>query len=87
MRLLGRKHLQKIRGLNALTDRWLAAWASEVVNASWKASIDVVKQYQAVTQVDECTFLFKVGNFDGFVELNVAFPQGIALITTIQKSL
>jgi mRNA-degrading endonuclease HigB of HigAB toxin-antitoxin module len=86
MRLLGRNHLQKIRGLNAQTDSWLTTWASEVANANWKAPVDLVKQYRSVVEQGASTYLFQIGAFDGFIELQVAFPQGIALITAIKKS-
>ncbi|MBK7549232.1 MAG: hypothetical protein IPI20_16070 [Rhodoferax sp.] len=58
-----------------------------MINAKWKASIDVVKQYRAVTRVAEGTFLFPIEDFDGFVELQIAFPQGVALITAVQNRL
>ena len=86
MRLLGRNHRQKIRGLDAQTDSWLTIWASEVSNASWKAPVDLVKQYRSVVEQDASTYLFQIGAFDGFIELQVAFPQGVALITAIKKS-
>lgn len=48
MKLLGRKLLQPLRGLNIETDRWLNSWTSEMTHATWKAHQDVMQQYPSV---------------------------------------
>lgn len=87
MRLLGRNHLQKIRGFNTQTDSWLSAWVGEVTAANWKSQPDLIKQFQTVNCLDEGIYLFQVSEICGSIELQIAFPQGIALITAIRKPL
>lgn len=85
MRLLGRKLLQPLRGLNTETDRWLNNWVSEMAHAIWKASPDVVQQYPSAISKENGIFYFRVAMQNVRVEVAFCFQQGIAMINGLRN--
>lgn len=65
------------------TRKWICVWISEIGHASWKLPADLVAQYPTALVSAENTFLFCVCGSRTFLELKVAFSQGIAVITAI----
>lgn len=85
MKLLGRKLLQPLRGLNIETDRWLNSWVSEMAHATWKAHPDVAQQYPSAISEEKGIFYFRVAMQGVRVEVVFCFPQGIAMINGLRN--
>lgn len=86
MRLLGRHWLLPLRGSTTEDKAWLSSWTAEVVNAAWRQPTDVYSQFPNVEIRSHSVFLFWNRNRQWAIELVIAFPQQVALITkTIQR--
>lgn len=85
MHLLGRQHLTCLEKL-AGGVRWKTLWISEVREAHWKSVADVRAQFPRVRVLGEETFLFPVALLPVAIQVLVAFPKGIALITAVISS-
>lgn len=83
VRLIGRDKLQQIGGE---VDRWLRGWCAEVVHAHWRRPEDVTGQFPNVRVRPEGDFLFPIGATGYSVRLQIAFPQGIALILDMKTN-
>jgi mRNA-degrading endonuclease HigB of HigAB toxin-antitoxin module len=83
MRLLGRKLLIPLHGLNSETDQWLVSWTSEVAHANWKTPDEVIRQYPNVKFVPDTQFRFRVAAQNQSIETIIAFPHGVAMITAL----
>ncbi|HBO9693886.1 TPA: type II toxin-antitoxin system HigB family toxin [Pseudomonas aeruginosa] len=89
MHLLGRDKLEPLKGLDGGLDKWVVSWVSEMTQASWKGSTDLLAQFPKAQEIAPGVFRFYVVTGNYAVEVRVAFPQGIALITallTIEES-
>lgn len=84
MRLVGKEKLQHFLCSDEATASWIRAWVAEVGNAHWKAPSDVVQQFPNVRQPDPGRFAFPIGEGIRKVSLQIAFQQGIAVITAIE---
>lgn len=82
MRLIGRDKLRQIGGD---VDRWVRSWCCEVVHAHWRRPEDVIEQFPNACARPEGDFIFPIGASDYSVRLQVAFPQGVALILEMNK--
>ncbi|MBA4053562.1 MAG: hypothetical protein C0490_02515 [Marivirga sp.] len=87
MRLLGRDKLLSLKGQSEQIDKWVAGWVSEIANANWKSSDELIEQYPSAKIVEEGHFSFCVCSSRYFIELKIAFAQGIAIITAPIKKL
>jgi mRNA interferase HigB len=85
MKILGRKLLQPLRGVNPEMDRWLNNWLSEISHAKWKAPLEIVRQYPSVISKEEGIFCFRIAMQDARVEVAFCFAQGIALIKGLRN--
>jgi mRNA-degrading endonuclease HigB of HigAB toxin-antitoxin module len=83
MRLLGRDTLRGLQKRNELLDKWLASWLCEIVHARWWSPVDVINQFPKVQENDNGLFLFQTEPKGFCIEVQIAFPQGIALITAL----
>ena len=83
MRLIGRDKLAQIGGE---VDRWLRNWCAEVVRAHWRRPEDVTSQFPNASVRPEGDFFFPVGASGYSVQLQIAFPQGVALILDMKKN-
>ncbi|WP_114970969.1 type II toxin-antitoxin system HigB family toxin [Rhodoferax ferrireducens] len=82
MRLIGRERLIGLYGTGA--QAWLSSWIAEVIAANWKQPLDVRHQFPKAIHKGECNFRFPIDNGAATVDLLIAFPQGIALITDLK---
>jgi len=85
MRLLGRDTLNGLQKRNEMLDKWLAAWVYEFVHARWWCSADVLSQFPKVQEHRDGLFLFQTEPKGYCIEVQIAFPQGIALITALTE--
>lgn len=81
MRLIGKERLIRLCGRGEGIEKWIREWISEVLAAHWKHPIDVKDQFPNALQTGEDHFTFPIANCNCAVCLQIAFPQGIALIT------
>jgi mRNA interferase HigB len=84
MHLLGRNILSNLQK-NAAVDKWLTSWICEVVNAHWKNSDQVFKQFPQAQQLNDNLFLFETKPKMYCIKVQIAFPKGIVLITALNK--
>lgn len=84
MRVVGKEKLQPLIRADELARAWLCAWIAELSNANWKQPEDVSRQFPNARQADLGHFVFPISNCDKEVCLQVAFQQGIAVITALQ---
>ena len=82
MRLIGRDKLKRAGGD---VDRWLRSWCAEVAHAHWRRAQDVTDQFPNAREHSNGDFFFPVGATGYLVRLQVAFPQGVALILDMSK--
>lgn len=80
MRLVGREKLNHLND-NVQAKSWLRNWIAEVKDANWKNPTDVFDQFPNVRVKGQNLFMFPISKINVAVELMVAYPQGIALIT------
>lgn len=85
MHLLGRDTLNRLQNQNEMLDKWLSSWLSELVHARWWCSADVVGQFPKVQEHRDGLFLFQTEPKGYCIEVQIAFPQGIALITALTE--
>jgi mRNA-degrading endonuclease HigB of HigAB toxin-antitoxin module len=85
MHLLGRDTLNVLQKRNEMLDKWLAAWVCEFVHARWWCSADVLSQFPKVQERSDGLFLFQTEPKGYCIEVQIAFPQGIALITALTE--
>lgn len=83
MRLIGREKLHQLRGSGAEAEKWLRAWVAEVASAHWRHPSDVTDQFPNARHQGEGCFLFPIGICPHAIRLQVAFAQGIALISDL----
>jgi len=87
MRLLGREKLPPLQGESEHIRKWICVWVSEIGHAKWKVPAELLEQYPNALSTSEDTFLFSICESNTFLELKIAFAQGIAIITAIVKKL
>jgi mRNA-degrading endonuclease HigB of HigAB toxin-antitoxin module len=83
MHLLGRDKLGPLRGLDAALDKWIVSWVSEMAHASWNDSSDLLAQFPKAQQIAPGVFRFSVVTGNYMLEVRVAFPQRVVLITAL----
>lgn len=86
MKLIGRERLAHLRVMGEPAEKWIQSWVAEVTTAHWKSPIDVRSQFPNVRQADDGHILFPVNDFGIVIQVRMAFPQGIALITALINS-
>jgi len=77
MKLIGRDKLK--RGIEDV-DRWLRGWCSEVATAHWRRPEDVTKQFPNARSRPGGNFFFPIETSGYWLQLQVAFAQGVVLI-------
>lgn len=77
MKLIGRDKLK--RGVGDV-DRWLRSWCSEVADAHWRFSEDVINQFPNARAQPDGDFVFPIGTSGYWLRLRIAFAHGVALI-------
>ena len=85
MRLIGREKLCCLSNAEAQVKKWVQSWTAEVANANWKHPAELGAQFPNVIQTTDGRFLFPVNGCARAISVLVAFPQGIALITALEK--
>jgi hypothetical protein len=79
MKLIGRHHLHRLRGIDHAVDRWLSCWEAEVSAASWRSSRDVLAQYPNAVEHPTSRFFFPITSTTAKVAIMVNFPNQVAL--------
>lgn len=87
MRLLGREKLPALQMEGEQVRKWISSWVSEITRASWKVPFDLIDQFPTVQVKDDGLYVFSVCESGIFLELRVAFAQGVAVITAIVKKI
>lgn len=87
MKLLGRNRLQTLYGLDEQTDAWMRGWVSELSHANWKMAKDVLRQFPKAQKVGEDVFQFPVGQQSQFIEVSMMFPQAVALVVDLKRTI
>jgi hypothetical protein len=85
MHLLGRDTLNGLQKQNEMLDKWVAIWVCEFIHARWWCSDDVIGQFPKAQQHGNGIFLFQTEPKGYCIEVKIAFPQGIALITALTE--
>ena len=81
MRLIGRHMLHRLRHREVNAEKWVRSWASEVMDAHWRKPVDVTTQFPKAHDQGGGLFLFPVDRGELAIRVQIAFPQGIALIS------
>jgi len=84
MRLVGKEKLQHLICSDKSAQAWLCAWIAEVADANWKQPEDVSNQFPNARKSDFGRFVFPIANCKKEVCIQIAFHQGIAVITGLQ---
>jgi mRNA interferase HigB len=84
MRLVGKEKLQRILRTDDSARTWICAWVAELSNATWKQPLDINRQFPNARQSDSIHFIFPISNCNREIYVQIAFPQGIAVITDVQ---
>ena len=82
MRLIGRNKLNH-SSHDAMA--WMKVWAADVIQAQWKEPEDVIRQFPKAKISVPGNFLFNVGEYQLQLQITIAFPQGIALVTDLKE--
>ncbi|MGJ0489622.1 hypothetical protein [Methylobacter sp.] len=83
MHLLGRDKLNRLQKQNQNLDKWLSVWTSELLHARWWSTNDVLNQFPKAQERSNGLFLFQTEPRGYCIKVQIAFPQGIALITDL----
>jgi len=86
MRLIGRHKLHRLRHSEVDVEKWVRSWAAEVLDAHWRQPDDVTAQFPSAHHQGGSFFLFPVAHSELAIQLQVAFPQGIALISDLNTN-
>jgi mRNA-degrading endonuclease HigB of HigAB toxin-antitoxin module len=84
MRLIGKERLLSWQVERSAARTWLINWISEISEANWKSPLDVVRQFPRARQKGDSRFVFEVEEGVAEIDLLVAFPQAIALVTDLK---
>jgi len=84
MRLVGKERLQRLMSSDEPARIWLCAWVAELANANWKQPTDVSQQFPNAQQSESGDFVFPIANCNKEVCIQIAFQQGVAVITGLQ---
>lgn len=87
MRLLGREKLPLLHLEGEKVRKWISSWVSEISRASWKVPLDLIEQYPSVEMKEDGLYVFSVCESGIFLEVRIAFAQGVAVITAIVKKI
>ena len=86
MRLIGREKLNRLKGKGTEAEKWAKAWVAEVAEAHWRRPDDVTEQFPSAQPHGHNCFLFPISNCQLAIQLRIAFPQGIALISDLNTT-
>jgi mRNA-degrading endonuclease HigB of HigAB toxin-antitoxin module len=85
MHLIGKNLISCLHKQNDSLDKWVSAWVSEIIQAHWWCPADVFSQFPKAQINGNDLFLFDTEPKFYGIEVQFAFPQGIALITSLKK--
>jgi len=81
MKLLG---LDKITVIECeFAKKWLMSWISEIRDAHWRHTEDIVKQFPRVSILENHCFEFSIYNSNWVICLQIAFAQRVAIIKDV----
>lgn len=86
MRLIGREKLNPLRGKGADVEKWTRSWVAEVAGAHWRQPNDVIGQFPNAHHQGHGCFMFPIGRCQLAIKLQIAFAQGIALISELNQT-
>lgn len=86
MRVIGREKLGRLRGKGAEVENWTRSWVAEVAEAHWRQPQDVTDQFPNALHQGRGCFLFPIGSCRLAIQLEIAFAQGIALISDLNTN-
>lgn len=84
MRLVGKEKIEPLLRFDESARAWLCAWLAELANANWKQPTDVGYQFPNARQTESGDFVFPIANCNKEVCIQIAFQQGVAVITGLQ---
>lgn len=86
MRLIGRERLGQLKGRGAEVESWVRSWAAEVADAHWRRPEDVAEQFPSACHQGRGCFLFPIAQYPAVIQLQIAFAQGVALISDLDTN-
>ena len=86
MRLIGREKLDHLRSRGGQNEKWILSWVAEVRSAHWKYPADVTDQFPNALHGEGGFFEFPVADCRWVIQLRIAFPQGVVLITKLKAN-
>jgi mRNA interferase HigB len=86
MRLVGRDKLNRLNGRGHEVEKWIRSWVAEVSEAHWRQADDVTHQFPNAHDQGQGSFLFPIADQRLAIKLQIAFAQGIALISDLNDS-
>lgn len=81
MRLLGKDTIYDLLKQDSATSKWLTIWVNEVAYAQWQCASDVLIQFPNAQERNCGLFIFETEPKGFCIEVQVAFPQRVAVIT------
>lgn len=85
MRLLGKDTIHNLQKQDNTLDKWLATWVSEITYAQWQCANDVLIQFPNAQEQNRGLFIFQTEPRGFCIEVKIAFPQRVALITAFAR--
>jgi mRNA-degrading endonuclease HigB of HigAB toxin-antitoxin module len=86
MRLIGRERLDQLKGRGAEVESWVRNWVAEVADAHWRRPEDVAEQFPSACHRGRGCFLFPIAQYPAVIQLEIAFAQGVALISDLDTN-
>lgn len=85
MRLIGRAKLEALAERDREAAKWVANWVTELREANWMRAADVGKRFPKALQQADGTILFPVPRQGLGIQVLMAFPEKVALITRVKS--
>jgi mRNA-degrading endonuclease HigB of HigAB toxin-antitoxin module len=84
MKLIGRKKLATLKGINNEVDKWVAIWVRELTQKIWFSHVELQSDYPRMIKIEgSSTFIFPVSPSDHSVKVCFYFEKKIALISEV----
>lgn len=84
MRVIGRAKLASLVEKDRQIGTWVASWLAELRDANWRRPTDVGARFPNASRQNDGTILFPIPNSGVWIQVLIAFPHGVVLVTSIK---
>lgn len=84
MRLVGKEKIKRTLSADETVGTWVRAWVAEIASANWKEPSEVTQQFPNACHYGSGHFVFPISDSDKRVRVQIAFQQGIAVVTAVE---